>query len=359
MIQGNGLNTVFNMSKCMDHRLSTVLKTSLGKTERQKKMVYVFYDRVPKIYDLLDAVKALVAYASRSGLNGQLEHTLKPFADTRWTGLHQSLQSLLIEFDNVAKLLIDKNKSNLLNGIDKMLLSELVGLLGHFSDMIKKLESQKTPTLHLVCNEYYMLSEKHLVAIDRDSEDIKEMKKILLEVLENKWEMTDNHYMAAWLDPRQKNNLKLFGVDDAGVLKIQNNVIKLATMNFGAEHEVKDQDLEPKKRKVMDIFESGRSKCETFEEKMSNEIQSYMFFTLSSDSTEQFELLSFWKNNQFNYPLLAKVARTVLAIPASSSKPETDFSAAGFIKQPRRSNLAPENLDDMLTAKSNLDLIEE
>ena len=48
------------------------------------------------------------------------------------------------------------------------------------------------------------------------------------------------------------------------------------------------------------------------------------------------DVLDFWKQNQDVFPLLAKMARIVLAIPASSAKSECVFSTGGLIVTPRR-----------------------
>ena len=48
------------------------------------------------------------------------------------------------------------------------------------------------------------------------------------------------------------------------------------------------------------------------------------------------DVLAFCKLNQKAFPLLAKIVRIVLAIPASSSKSERVFSTEGFVVTPKR-----------------------
>ena len=48
------------------------------------------------------------------------------------------------------------------------------------------------------------------------------------------------------------------------------------------------------------------------------------------------DVLAFWKLNQEAFPLLARMARIVLAIPASSAKSERVFSTGGLIVTSKR-----------------------
>uniref|UniRef100_A0A8C1VWD7 HAT C-terminal dimerisation domain-containing protein n=1 Tax=Cyprinus carpio TaxID=7962 RepID=A0A8C1VWD7_CYPCA len=58
--------------------------------------------------------------------------------------------------------------------------------------------------------------------------------------------------------------------------------------------------------------------------------------------------LSWWKMNAARYPTLAKLAKTMLCIPATSTPSERLFSAAGNIASKRRASLSSEHVD-MLT----------
>ncbi|XP_052287364.1 zinc finger BED domain-containing protein DAYSLEEPER-like [Citrus sinensis] len=58
-------------------------------------------------------------------------------------------------------------------------------------------------------------------------------------------------------------------------------------------------------------------------------------------SISQFDILSWWKNNQGKYPILAKIARDFLAIPVSTVALESVFSTGGRHLSPHRSRLHP------------------
>lgn len=55
--------------------------------------------------------------------------------------------------------------------------------------------------------------------------------------------------------------------------------------------------------------------------------------------------LAWWKNNKERYPRLARAAKRLLCIPATSTPAERIFSKAGFIVNKSRSCLLPKNVD--------------
>ena len=60
------------------------------------------------------------------------------------------------------------------------------------------------------------------------------------------------------------------------------------------------------------------------------------------------DLLKWWKLNGLVYPKLARLARSVLCIPASSSSSERVFRAAGRTIEQRRTALKPATVDVIL-----------
>jgi len=57
--------------------------------------------------------------------------------------------------------------------------------------------------------------------------------------------------------------------------------------------------------------------------------------------SNQFDILNWWKVNSSRYPILASIAREVLAIPVSTVASESAFSAGGRVLDPHRINLTP------------------
>lgn len=64
--------------------------------------------------------------------------------------------------------------------------------------------------------------------------------------------------------------------------------------------------------------------------------------------------LTFWKSNCARFPIMSKLARKYLAMPASSGSIERLFSVAGAIKRARRANLNVETIEKLLLLRDDL-----
>ena len=77
---------------------------------------------------------------------------------------------------------------------------------------------------------------------------------------------------------------------------------------------------------------------------------------------EEFDILIWWMGNTSKYPILARIAKDVLAIPASTVASESAFSTGKRIINDFRSSLAPETvealicLQDWYRAEGNINL---
>ena len=64
------------------------------------------------------------------------------------------------------------------------------------------------------------------------------------------------------------------------------------------------------------------------------------------------DVLKWWKEHEHKYPILSKIARDYLCIPASSACVESIFSIAGNIVHPNRNRLEPKSIRYLITLKS-------
>ncbi|KAK7896630.1 hypothetical protein WMY93_021955 [Mugilogobius chulae] len=76
-----------------------------------------------------------------------------------------------------------------------------------------------------------------------------------------------------------------------------------------------------------------------------DEIQRYVECQFFWDGED---ILSFWQSQVQTFPKLAKVAKTILCIPASSASSERTFSSAGRVLESRRNKLNPGTVDAIL-----------
>lgn len=66
---------------------------------------------------------------------------------------------------------------------------------------------------------------------------------------------------------------------------------------------------------------------------------------------------NWWSKNENRFPILSKMARKYLAIPATSTPSERLFSDAGNLMTVRRTSLSPSTFEHLLFLKRNWDLV--
>lgn len=85
-----------------------------------------------------------------------------------------------------------------------------------------------------------------------------------------------------------------------------------------------------------------------------NEIQAY--FAEKQLAKEENALL-WWKANTDRYPTLARLAKSYLCIPGTSTPSERLFSAAGNIASKKRASLSPEHVDMLTFLHANAEFL--
>lgn len=73
--------------------------------------------------------------------------------------------------------------------------------------------------------------------------------------------------------------------------------------------------------------------------------------------TEDCDILKWWLDHENVLPLLTKLARGILAIPASSAAAESNFSSAGFVVSDRRSQIGSSLVQSILVCRNNMDFL--
>lgn len=107
-----------------------------------------------------------------------------------------------------------------------------------------------------------------------------------------------------------------------------------------------------KKRSMFDLVEfSSSAQLAGLDGR--NEIEEYLQVNVKSENVdmEQFSLLGFWRDNEIKFPILSRMARKFLGIPASSGSVERLFSIAGAIARSRRASLTPNTIEKLLCCR--------
>ena len=67
--------------------------------------------------------------------------------------------------------------------------------------------------------------------------------------------------------------------------------------------------------------------------------------------TENFNILNWWKINSAKLPTLAKMARDILAVPATTVASKATFSIGGRVINESRASMLPETVEALVTTK--------
>jgi len=69
------------------------------------------------------------------------------------------------------------------------------------------------------------------------------------------------------------------------------------------------------------------------------------------DEDGHFDILSYWKGNEFRYPIVVAIARDVLSIPISTVASESTFSVGGRIIDQYRTLLKPDIVEALVCTR--------
>lgn len=402
-----GLESQFKRLPCADHKISTVLTTIFHKTTTTTNGVasapfYRYQDDIGDVLELVEHSKALVRYFKQAELQSLLNTTLKQDNATRWNSVLTMLESVQRNRLDITNLLAAKRQMHRVTAIYGPLQDELIRFLTPFREATLALEFSCKPTLHLVCFWRYQLelhcspivadyniinlsNEEEVIA--KDSDSIVALKDIVKRVLTEKWKLHQMHILATLLDPLQRHRLtKKYKVDDRSVRQAKEELKSLMFryVNYDISDgsllsptDTNSRPIEPERPTKRlrgphaisyhdmsddsdDDTTSGNERLEdadAVEVSINQEHASYFKYKLPKDTKESnYDIMMWWKKNEDDFPILSKVARSVLAIPASSAKSESNFSDAGNTITDKRNALGPHRVNDMLFLRSNNDL---
>ena len=221
------------------------------------------------------------------------------------------------------------------------------------------------------------IKRKWLIVEANDSTATKALKRKLLDEINSRWEFSDPTEAAvlgAAIDPR----FKALKLSDEEKEQVHLEVAALAEALSPPvvrvrQEEVSDADGDcvdpsdsddnsPAKRAKMDREKKTREMLLSMDDDDDDEeeargdgptAKTELKDFLRDKSKARSGPLSWWKDNAPRYPKLAKVAKRILSIPATSTPAERIFSKAGFIVNKNRSSLLPKNVDTLVFLAHN------
>ena len=298
---------------------------------------------------------------------------LKNPPNTRWSGrldnlksvqhLKKPLQNLADEKEEWADHAITRNEWKQIEGAVKVLTP--------VKAMIKKLETEKEPTMHEVTAELFKIHHILQSFINNRNncgfgiEFARELKKQIEKRFPDRGTDRQERRIANYLAPQYRGA----HLGPVGKLESTKDEIKEKVKDEGTENETENEDdillqrptnveLSPTSKLIRQHEErlKGSHTNNTEKSKVEREMDRYERF---SNPGQNVNVLKWWKAREDVLPLLANQAKKVLAIPSSSSKSERVFSTGGNFVTAKRSRIAPKKVENLVVIKENKDKVED
>ena len=238
-----------------------------------------------------------------------------------------------------------------------------------FYTATKTLSGSKYPTSHLYFYQLWNIKkslnkEGSFLIRKIEKEEASDQDIIIANMVEQMqtkfnqyWKET---YMSACipviLDPRYKYDLMEYLLKDFGTEKEAETIMVEVKKNMeelfkhyskevaGESHtDVATQEVQDDNDPLADWDKYMLSK----RQQSSTELDHYLKEQLTPRK-EEVDILQWWKAKSDTYPVLSRIARDVLAIPASTVPSESAFSTGGRVVSDYRSSLAPTTIEALI-----------
>lgn len=229
---------------------------------------------------------------------------------------------------------------------------------------------EKFITLSSVWPIMKILVDYHLKVDNADASILQQFKNDLVANINVKFQLNADFtkvpvptaLLASALDPRHKNlNFLSENVKEIVFKKISEMAETENSTSTAEENETESPSTPSPKRKKQDKDDffavcDSDSDMKDSETQASSEKEIKFYQSLEVLGRNE-DPLSWWQTYEKKLPLLARLARKYLCIPATSVAAERHFSAAGKTVSKTRNRLLPETTDVLLFVSENSDFV--
>ncbi|CEG45029.1 Tam3-transposase (Ac family) [Plasmopara halstedii] len=356
----------FNGLRCACHRLQTVLKDTFVHKDSGVSA------HIPTIFV---SASDLVTYFRKCGQAAVLPSILQSAIDVRWNSHLSMLESILRNRSEIEAFLHSQHDEERIALLEQLSQGATRGTSWDYvlalvswgcSRAIDLLQIRDRPTLHLVSYFKSQLPQKHNDIKFAPAATKHNMRAVIAKLkanISNKFVPDFIHEVAYLLHPLSK----VVAADQDGVraatLAHMGNMAAAFPNLLHQETEAGLDEVAMEGVRLPSFISfAPRTSTGDGEEKLSTKemLESCLFpNNEDKDTYVYFDILGYWKSRASKFPLLAKLASFVLAIPASSAECECSFSTARFIKSVLCSALSSDSLEGNVVLHDNPDLLEK
>ncbi|KAM4652186.1 E3 SUMO-protein ligase ZBED1-like [Discoglossus pictus] len=330
----------------------------------------------PTIQNTLDKFRRLIGTIFSSATQSEELNTHEPVLKvhlkmflrdgTKWYSIYTLLQSIVDHATFIKDISETMHDGIVLQQEDWSILQDVVGILKPLAIATSTFTKDQFSGLSLVKPVITSLLYKHLAPNEWDSEFSKIIKKAIHEDLSFKYsdsEVNQVLNLACALDPRFRGldflsqpdrveTLHLLKLEASNLAKVQPNESICTTPDaLNSRPPVKKAKQDSGIEFLLgDLCNMRNSSASTVNQQAEQEISSFQTSEASSLCQDP---LQWWKMHHTQYPLLARAARKLLAIPATSVPTSWLFTDAGVAVYRKRSALIAEHVDMLLFLNGN------
>lgn len=317
------LKRPYKRKNCRAHLLNTILRNTFES------------DDIPLIMrKTVTICKNIVRYLKQSGKSNELSKCVVQDCGTRWNYKLDMIKSVVDQYSEIIPLLTPDQRIRWC--IDLELARELILLLQPFKDACKSMEGDTYPTANKILLWYYELSD-HLNDDNFDRSATKQTVLVAKKFFLRKYTINMRNKIDCFLDPRYRS---------------------LIMLNDDERNEVYDKVKSLLRDEIIESSETNVDKCRfshlegDLNKNNWDEFELYLrtvdYSSYDNENDRKHLVEYFWKENKAHFPKLYNLVRKQLHVPASSGSSERVFSDAGRTIEPRRTNVKPDVLDDLL-----------
>ncbi|CAF0844168.1 unnamed protein product [Adineta steineri] len=366
----------------LDEKSVELALRSLSSSPERDHMNVVEKDLPPyaaQVLAIITRCKQLCCYVKRVNWNPLLQELSKPTIKqeviVRWLTMSQLLESILASYSSLTNIAGDKGVLHTLPSIDIASVGAITALFAPWKNVIERVQTTTTSSLHLVVTSYWYLLESLIVtrdeAADKTAQGIVFFKRRARQLLKAMFNLHDLHWIAATLNPRTRmlklateserthtydlihaELSKIIQMNQANDVQAIQPPVITSSSPASAPHK-KFKSYTAHYDDELDCSESSKNVTTSMYAR--RELEIYLQMKLSkcmNINNEDDDPLIFWQEQESILPNLSKLAKRIFCIPASSAAVERTFSSAGNIISQRRSSLNPSLVNDMILVRS-------
>uniref|UniRef100_A0A8D0AUL9 Zinc finger protein 618 n=1 Tax=Salvator merianae TaxID=96440 RepID=A0A8D0AUL9_SALMN len=319
--------------RCSACALNSVVQSVLSRRTLQARNMH-------EVIELLNVCEDLAGSAGIAKETfGSLEETSPPPC---WNSVTESLLLVHERYEQICEFYSRAKKMNLIQNLNKHLLSNLAAILAPVKQAVIELSSESRPTLQLVLPTYVKL-EKLFTSKANDAGIVSKLCHLFLEALKENFKVHSAHKVAMILDPQQK----LRPVPPYQHEEIIGKVCEL--INEVKESWAEEAEFEPSTKKSRTSSESSPTHEEDRLGK--NEVYDYLQEPVFPTAPDLFQ---YWSCVTQKHTKLAKLAFWLLAVPAVGARSNCVNMCEQALLIKRRRLLSPEDMNKLMFLKSNM-----